>query len=595
VTDSTWKELQVQRANDPRLDHFLNQLVVDGRDTLDEAPLKYEKTGKRLLTVSRAAFQRIVLWSFDYRLTGDERFLQRAEQEMLAMAAFPNWNPSHFLDTAEMTAAMSLGYDWLYNNLSPASRAIIRQAIIEKGLRSGVNPKYIYWYHNENNWNQVCFGGMTLGALAVAEDDPTKEDSAKDNSLARQMLAQARANIHIGLKAYAPDGVYPEGPSYWSFGTTYQVLMIAALESALKSKPANDWNLSQSPGFLSSADYYLQITGPTRMQFNYSDGGAKSEHVLQPALFWLARKLNQPGLLYFQTAGLAAVEKTNALTNALKGIQFLPLAALWWPKNEPEAFGPPALPLDWQGQGRCPVAVMRSSWTNPDALYLAIKGGTASANHAHMDAGSFILEANGERWARDLGAQDYNSLESKGLDIWGLKQDSARWKVFRLNNFSHNTLTINGQLHNVQGFAPITEFSTDGPTAHAVVDLTTTFAGQASKVIREFDLTQGGDVRIEDTLEGLQPGDNVRWAMVTSAHVELQGTRAILRQDGKELEATETASSTVPFEVIPASPPNDGYDAPNPNTYILIINAKTPKSGRLGISVLLHQKDKAVN
>jgi hypothetical protein len=37
---------------------------------------------------------------------------------MLAAAAFSDWNPSHFLDVAEMTAALAIGYDWLYEEVS---------------------------------------------------------------------------------------------------------------------------------------------------------------------------------------------------------------------------------------------------------------------------------------------------------------------------------------------------------------------------------------------------------------------------------------------------------------------------------------------
>ena len=44
-------------------------------------------------------------------LTGDRAFSSRAEQEMLAAAAFTDWNPSHFLDVGEMTTALALGYD----------------------------------------------------------------------------------------------------------------------------------------------------------------------------------------------------------------------------------------------------------------------------------------------------------------------------------------------------------------------------------------------------------------------------------------------------------------------------------------------------
>jgi len=41
---------------------------------------------------------------------------------MLAAAQFPDWFPKHFLDTAEMTAALGVGYDWLFDFLSAEER-----------------------------------------------------------------------------------------------------------------------------------------------------------------------------------------------------------------------------------------------------------------------------------------------------------------------------------------------------------------------------------------------------------------------------------------------------------------------------------------
>ena len=103
---------------------------------------------------------------------------------------------------------------------------------------------------------------------------------------------------------------------------------------------------------------------------------------------------------------------------------------------------------------------MRSSWSDSSAIYVGLKAGSPSVNHAHMDVGSFIMEADGVRWAMDFGMQNYESLESNGVDLWNSKQDSQRWQVFRYNNFVHNTLTVNNSLQRVAGQATITGYST---------------------------------------------------------------------------------------------------------------------------------------
>ena len=81
--------------------------------TLTESPVERIKEGKRLLAISRIALKRIYYLSYAYRMTGDKKYAHRAEQEMLAVSRFTDWNPTHFLDVGEMVMALAIGYDWL--------------------------------------------------------------------------------------------------------------------------------------------------------------------------------------------------------------------------------------------------------------------------------------------------------------------------------------------------------------------------------------------------------------------------------------------------------------------------------------------------
>lgn len=85
--------------------------------TLTEQPVERIKEGKRLLAISRIALKRIYYLSYAYRMTGDKKYAHRAEQEMLAVSRFTDWNPTHFLDVGEMVMALAIGYDWLYDSL----------------------------------------------------------------------------------------------------------------------------------------------------------------------------------------------------------------------------------------------------------------------------------------------------------------------------------------------------------------------------------------------------------------------------------------------------------------------------------------------
>jgi oligo-alginate lyase len=554
ATETAWTKLRSQRTADPELREFVAALLAQSRGVLRAPTLERRLEGRRLLGVSREALRRITLCAFAYRLEQDPAFLERARSDLKAVAAFEDWNPSHFLDVAEMSTAVALGYDWLFTDLSVEDRALLRGAMIEKALDLGRNGHPSF--RSQNNWSQVCIGGLALAALAIGDEEP---------DLARSVLAAGRRDIESGLRPYRPDGIYPEGPSYWEYGTSYTVLLVAALRSAT----GNDWDIMKAEGLAESAPWVVHMTGPTGAFYNFADGGARAG--LMPTLFFFARELEQPALLRFQRPAVRAFASGGRERLA-------PLAAFWWTGFDvaPDA----ELPLFWSGRGRQPVAAWRSSWSDPNAFYFAIKAGGAAANHAHMDGGSFILEFDQVRWAEDLGLQSYHSLEARGVQLWSMTQNSQRWQIFRLGPFAHNTLTLDGRLHNAAGMATLTRADPKG----AAIDLTPIFLpGQLSAASRTVSIANNG-VIIDDRLEGLRRDTEIRWAMATRAQVQIEGDRALLQIGGKQAAARFVGAQP---EVLDISQPVTDLDAPNPGMRLLVVRARPDADGRGAIRVEL--------
>ncbi len=548
-SEEDWRRIRESLSESSELQIVASALTEAAEAMLDMPPLEREMTGRRLLGVSREVLKRTFTLGVAYRLTGEAKYRDRLLDELLQAASFSDWNPSHFLDVAEMTLAVAVGYDWLYHEISEKERAILREAIVEKGLKPGTGDHW--WKSRDNNWNQVCYGGMVAGALAVGDHEP---------ELAVELLRDTFSGIHLPLDAYRPDGAYPEGPTYWSYGTHYQVILLSVLKSALGTA----WNLENYPAFRESAEYINLMIGPSGRFFNYADGHERVRSM--PALHWFAsgagnpvldagprERLNEEGAGFFDAAGSAN--------------RFFPLTMLWLDpevaqKEERE------LPLHWLGEGPNPVAVHRSSWKD-EALYFAFKGGSPSVNHGHMDIGSFVLDWKGVRWATDLGAQGYESLESIGMAIWDRSQDSDRWKVFRLNTFSHNTLVIDEQQQLVDGFAPVAEFS-DAPAApFTVLDMTGVYRDSVERALRGVRLLAGESLLVHDELSGFGADQSVRWGMVTRAEVELEGRRAVLSLNGETIYATLLEPEGAEFEIVPTDPPPNEFDVANPGTRML--------------------------
>lgn len=548
--------LKASLKADPLLAGLWTSALAEADATITRPPPQHILEGKRLLGVSRDTLQRITFLGLAYRVTGEKKYLDAARQVLLTVAAFPDWNPSHFLDVGEMTAAVGIGYDWLYPDLSEADRATLRQAIQDKGFAPSFNAATNSWLGATNNWCQVCHGGLSLGALAIADDQP--EAAAK-------IIARAVAGVPKAMHVYAPDGVYPEGPMYWGYGTMFSVLLIDALQTSL----GTDFGLSQQPGFLASADYVNQMRGPTGKMFDYGDareGGALSATPNAP-LWWIASHRNDGSLLYFERAGIAQALKAGNVKLDHELSRVMPLAFLWAP---PSSTTKPTT-LYYTGQGEVPVAVYRTSY-DPTATFIGIKAGSPSDSHAHMDAGSFVLDAAGYRWAADLGMQDYNSLESKGVNLWDSKQHSDRWQVFRIGPTAHNILTVlspDGSPRELLVSAHATLKST--PTS-TILDLSPLYAGDLASAHRGIALLAPGAVRLQD--EFTAPPDKpatVRWTLLTPATADCLPGGALLHQGSQTLKLTFPNHPTLTPTAREARGPHD-YDAPNPGKTLLTLD-----------------------
>ena len=400
--------LKASSVDDPILQKCWQDVQKDAERCLQRPPLVYRKIGPRLLSVSRDCLGRIYALALAYRWTGDEKYAAKAKENLLQVCAFPDWNPSHFLDTAEMSHAVGVGYDWLYRYLDAETRATIRHALIEKGLKPGLDvyAKNGWWVTTEYNWNQVCNGGMLIGALAIAETDP---------SYAEWIVPAAIKSLPIALKSYGPDGAWGEGPGYWSYATHYTAYALTALDTALEST----FGLLDVEGLSKAGSFPIYTAGPTGLYLNLADVGERSARRPMACMFWLARTFHNP--LYAQSEHEQLAQRPAGA------------AHLVWYTARPPARAIRSKPLDYYFRGPVEVVTMRSGWDDPNALFVGIKAGYNQVNHGHLDLGNFELDALGVRWARDLGSDDYNLP-----GYWEAKRGGQRWSYYRLNSASHN-------------------------------------------------------------------------------------------------------------------------------------------------------------
>ncbi|MCP5535305.1 MAG: heparinase II/III family protein [Akkermansiaceae bacterium] len=522
--------------------------------------------GKRLLTQSRYALNTILHTSMAWRLSGEKKYLDRAILELDAASGLKDWNTRHFLDTAEMSTAVAIGYDWLYHALSAEQRLRYATALRVKGLepaRSGFTDRTkAWWAHPNNNWAQVCATGLLFAERALEKPgDAIHPGRIK----ACQSLTACRT-------FYLPSGAYPEGPSYWHYGSNYHVLGLAVVRGERGDRP--ELNIPTPAEFKASPLFTEHLTGPSGMVFNFADAWASTSSI-SAAQSWMASAFNDPATCGFIRAKLAKDITHQTKYSTTGPDRFFPLHLLWLPQA-PEKAAPP-LPLDSAWQGSQPLATFRSSWEDPDALFVAVKGGYPGASHGQMDVGSFVVDSGGIRWAEDLGSDNYNMPGYFG---------SKRWSYFRLTNLGHNTLVIGGKLQNAKAkTCPMTNFTSSADEGSATFDLSPVYQKQADKMVRHCRLDRKNHlITLTDSITS--PRGSVRWAMLTRASIEIKGSVVILKRSGKQLTVTRNDHHGGQWEILEAKPPSS---TENQNKGVRILAFTAPAADKLELSVSFGQ------
>ena len=478
------------------------ELEKEADRLLSTPPVDPRSNANSARSPSRRVLDRVMTLALMYRLTAKDPWLRRAIMELKAAANFRDWNPTRFIDCAEMTLAFAIGYDWLYPVLSADERLLVSNALRSKGL-DPARPIYLaknWWTREKYHWNIVCNAAMMIGALALAE--PTNPEVHSDSGDKSVEIARAAAeSIVHGLSTWSPDGGWPEGPGYGEFAARYTALFFASLSTALGS----DLGLGVPRGFDRYGRFRLHTTGPTGRVFNWGDG--MDDPGTAPEQFWLAKHYNAPVWAWQEQRQMERTARSE------------PLDLAWFTKDARPPQQTPAVALDavFAATG---IATFRSAWDDPNALFFAIKAGDNKIPHAHPDLGTFVLDAGGVRWALDDPYDDASQV--------GQRNARARTE-------NHNTLLVDRENQDPKGEARIIRQEFGPEMSWVQLDLS-----KANPKLRQWTrragMVQRRCILIEDVVRADQPIEIV-WGLSTDAEITVNGPTALLRKNGWILSA----------------------------------------------------------
>ncbi|TBU63749.1 chondroitin AC/alginate lyase [Dichomitus squalens] len=573
-----WEALPNLIKNDPYFKFWNDTIFGNATAYFSLPPVVYHLDGgSGILDNAREIKMRIKAFAYVYRMTNDTKWLDRTFTELQNAAGNgttpfgpdgqDKWNPTHFLDTAEFTAAFAIAYDWLYDAWSSDQRSAILSSMMFYGLEPGLNAysntSTGWWANNiEGNWNCVSNSGLTMGALAVLGDDT----SGTAEAILGKSIPNALTNC---IFAVSSDGTWSETANYWYFGTTG----LAEMTSSLLTATGSDFGLlKNNPNLNKTGLYHMYVTGPGSL-FAYGDHGPNKFSTTANSILFYGDQLQHPEYVLFQRDQHDAPE---------------PNSMFWYNPEVSGAFWD-GLPLDHVFDNSTDQwASMRSSWTDENALYVAMKAGTLTGHQTHndLDAGDFVIDALGTRWAGELGSGDYLSEGYFSSDA----QDSQRWLYYRKRTEGQNTILVN-QDNQLVTAAPTVKFDSSGTqqgsstvldvssdsTAYFTADLTSAY-GNVTSFKRGIRLINGRkQVLLQDDINAQ---GTIMWRMHTNATVTVSGTSATLKIDDKTVQlsilnppdgVTITTGPAQRFDNDPPLPQGQ-VDQPNPGVTVVMIN-----------------------
>lgn len=360
-----------------------------------------------------------------FHLTGEKRYAEKLRNALLYYGGYSRWwgpslaervPPWHsVLETALFGFGYAAGYDGLHEYLSDADRKTIANIMVRLAVEPILNDwimpgKRIHSLDSMgHNWWGVCVSGAGLCGLALLDDDPHAKSwiDAVDAGYVEWFNYPGNV-LQNRMRTFERTGPSYEGVNYTNYGVSQYLHYRFAWQNAFPDRKA-----PRIEPLKNIATYFLQTMYPTSTGFltvNFEDAPPAVD-LTETLLLLAACGFSNPD----------AGRYLELVRSAPKDTLLTILRQFPRPTSKGDAQTSCIYPhMGW--------ATMRSSWED-DATFLAMKSGY-TWNHAHADAGSFILYKQGKPLIIDSGTCKYSRPEYR--------------TYYRLSR-AHNVILFNSQ------------------------------------------------------------------------------------------------------------------------------------------------------
>jgi len=366
----------------------------------------------------------------------DESHASAAKLYLMSLLTWDSWQDFHDddLSIAFVCYGFSIGYDWLYDYLTPEERTTFTEQI-EKAAKwiYSESKKEEQWWTTAYAQNHLAISHAALGlaGLALLGEHPNAEN----------WVDLASRKIGRYLDNGTPDGGWGEGLHYWQYGTYRVVLFADALRRVTGKNLYEHWWLHDAWQFP------LYTLSPARGGLvNFADCNyvAYLAERIGVIMLRLASEYRNGYAQWF-------AEVTGALQKS--GTDRTPWNFIWYDPSI-SATEPTSLPKSklFPGIG---WVVFRTGWNKSDTLF-ALRAGSWWV-HNHADQSSFVLESYGERFVIDPGyGRRYSGYWTNASDPY-------------MGSVGHNTVLVNDLGQDIENVKQEEKHPVEGGTIESFI------------------------------------------------------------------------------------------------------------------------------
>ncbi|MBQ4109679.1 MAG: heparinase II/III family protein [Clostridia bacterium] len=247
----------------------------------------------------RAVADNIIKICFVYKMTDDETYKTALWDFVNTVMAYPSWGRGESYENknlacSHMLIALSVCYDWMYNEMTDTQKSSLENILVERGIALQNAP----WWKSSYLSNHLWIGCAAVMTTALAVYDVYDEINSESKALLSgydsidAWFNFSESKMNRAFSMFADDGSSHEGAQYYNYGMEYVIYYVEA------SEKFRGFDCGKIPFFENTAEFISRMLITENVDesgisvFNFGDSTIKISAATAAQLYYWANKFN---------------------------------------------------------------------------------------------------------------------------------------------------------------------------------------------------------------------------------------------------------------------------------------------------------------